>query len=83
MSIPISQFIPPYPLSSGKHKIVSYVCNSICFIEKFICTFFLDSTYKWYHMVFVFVWLTSLSVGISRSIYVVANDMISFLFMAE
>ena len=29
MSIPVSQLIPPYPLGSGKHKIVSYVYNSI------------------------------------------------------
>ena len=33
----------------------------------------LDSTYKWYHMVFVFLFLTWLSVIISRSIHVAAN----------
>ena len=34
-------------------------------------------------MIFVFVCLTSLSMIISRSIHVVANDIISFFFMAE
>ena len=33
-------------------------------------------------MVFFFLWLTSLSMIISRSIYVAANGMISFFFMA-
>ena len=32
---------------------------------------------------FVFVWLTSLSMIISRSIHVAANGIISFFFMAE
>ena len=48
------------------------------FVNKFICIIFLDSTYKWYHMIFVFLLLTSLSMIISRSIYVAANDIISF-----
>ena len=34
-------------------------------------------------MIFVFVWLISLSLIISRSILVAANGMISFFFMAE
>ena len=40
----------------------------------------LDSTYKWYHMIFVFFFLTSLSMTISRSICVARNDIISFFF---
>ena len=44
---------------------------------------FLDFTYKWYHMIFVFLWLTSLSKTISRYIHVAANDIIfSFLWLS-
>ena len=45
-------------------------------------SFLLDSTYKSY-MIFVFVWLTSLSMIISRSIHVAENGIISYFFMAE
>ena len=34
-------------------------------------------------MVFIFVWLTSLSMIISRFIHVAANGIFSFFFMAE
>ena len=34
-------------------------------------------------MIFVFVWLTSLSMIISRSNYVAVNSIISFFFVAE
>ena len=44
---------------------------------------FLDSTYKWYCMIFVSVWLTSLSMIITRSIHVVASGIISLFFIAE
>ena len=44
---------------------------------------FLDSTYKWNHMVFVFsIWLTSLSIILFRFVQDVPNDKLSFL-MAE
>ena len=36
---------------------------------------------KWYHIIFVFVWLTSLSMKISSCIHVAANGIISFLFL--
>ena len=49
--------------------------------------YFLDSAYKWYHTVFVFLclwlWLISLSRTPSKSICVVANGKISFFFIAE
>ena len=51
MSIPISQFIPP----PANHKFVFYICDSICFVNKFTCTIFLDSTCK---RIFVFLCLT-------------------------
>ena len=44
---------------------------------------FLDSTYKWDHMVFVFIWLISLSIMPSRLVHVVANGKILFFFTAE
>ena len=37
MSIPISQFIPT-PFNLGNHKFVLYICDSLCFINRFICT---------------------------------------------
>jgi len=43
---------------------------------------YLDSTYKWYHMIFVFVWLISLSMITSRSIDVAANGIVSFMAAA-
>lgn len=45
------------------------------------CLFFhyLDSTCKWNH-IFVFLWLTSLSITPCRSIHVAANGKISFFF---
>ena len=39
--------------------------------------FFLDSTCKWYHKIFVFLWLTSLNIIFSGSIHVVPNGNIS------
>ena len=43
-----------FPFSS--HKFVFYVCGSISvlYISSFV-SFFLDSTYKWYHMAFAFL----------------------------
>lgn len=52
-----------------------WVC--FCFINLFC---FADSTYKWNHVVFVCLWLISLSVIPSRSIQVVENSKISFFF---
>ena len=42
--------------------------------------FFLDSTYKWYHMIFSFLWFTSLTVMISGFIHVAAKDIISLFY---
>ena len=47
-----------FPFPTDNHKLVFYICDSICFVNKFICTIFLGSTYTWYHMIFVFLWLT-------------------------
>ena len=54
-----------------------------CFVNKFTSIFFffffLDSTYKQHHIIFVFLWLTSLSMSmiISRSSHVAVNGIIS------
>ena len=57
MSIPISQFIPP-PLIPWKPQVCFlHPWLYFCFVNKFICTIFLDSTYNWYRM--MFVWSTS------------------------
>ena len=53
-----------------------WVC--FCFRSKFIYIIFWDPAYKWYQMIFVFLWLTSLRMIISRSTHVAANDFILF-----
>ena len=40
---------------------------------KSFVSFFFNFRYKWYHMVFLFLWFTSLSMIISRSIHVAAK----------
>ena len=57
-----------------------------CCVNKFICTLFFvclfkDSMYKQYHMMFVFLWLTSLSLTVSRYIHVAATGIISCSFL--
>ena len=54
VSTPVSQFIHP----PSNHMSVIYIRNYFCFVNKFICSHFLDCTYKRYHMVFVFLCLT-------------------------
>ena len=68
MSIPISQHIPLLPFPHSNHVCFLRLWRYFCFVSLFISFFFLDSTYKQYHMIFVFVWLTLLSMIISRSI---------------
>ena len=50
---------------------------SVLFVHLFC---FLDSIYKWNHMVFVFLWLILLSIIPARSNHVVTNDKIAFFF---
>ena len=82
MSIPVSQFIPP-PSLPGNHKIVFYICDSLCLVNKFICTISQDSTYKWYHVIFILLCLTSFIMTISMSVHVASNGIILSFFMAE
>ena len=63
---------------------VFYIHDYFCIVNKFICTIFLDSTYKQYYMIFVFLCLTYFTqYYISRSIHVTASGIISTFFMAK
>ena len=42
-----------------------------------------DFTYKWYHRVFVFLWLISLNIIPSKSIHIVENGKIFFLWLSR
>ena len=75
---PTPAFPPWYPYVCSLH-----LCLYFCLANRFICTIFLDSTYMRQYMIFVFLWLTSLCMTVSRSIHVSTNDPVSFLFMAE
>ena len=56
---------------------------SVLWITSF-ASFWVDSTYWWSHMVFVFVWLISLSRIISKSIHTAAHGSISpFLWLCN
>ena len=77
--IPYPYFAPlHFPFPIGDHEFV--FCIWVCFCSAvYICLYdSLDSTYKWYHTVFVFLWLTSLSTIFSRFISVAATGRISF-----
>ena len=46
-------------LPFDNYKLIFYICNYFSCVDKFICSlFFLDSTYDWYHTIFVFFCLT-------------------------
>ena len=84
--IPATHFPPcPRPLflwqpPLGICSLYLWVWVQFCFV----CLFcILNSTYKWNHVVFVFLWLILLSIIPSRSNHVVANDNISFFLMTE
>ena len=68
---------PPTPLCRGNHQ--SVLCDSVSGIGSFVS--YLNSTYKWYHVVFVFLfWLISLSMIAFSFIYIAAS---SHLFVAD
>ena len=51
-------FPPPLTPSPWQPQVCSLELSLFCLVDKFICIiFFLDSTYKWYHMIFVFLCL--------------------------
>ena len=55
----------PFHLVTIGRSVNLWVC--LCFVNKFTCNiFFLDSTYKGYHVIYLFLWLTSLSMTVSN-----------------
>ena len=65
---------------------LSYQGSSHTYIWRYIniCLWvYLDSTYEWYHTVFVFFWLTLFSMIFSRSTHLAAKGIISFFVIAE
>ena len=53
------------PIPAGKHKSVFYIFSCfivfLYFIDRYVhLCLILDSTYKWYNMIFVFLWVTSI-----------------------
>ena len=75
--IPLSLLSPLTLLLFVNYLFVLYESVSV----HLLCLLFF--LYKWNHAVFVFPWLTSLSVIPSGSIHVVTNDKIPFFLMAE
>ena len=67
----------------GNHQFDFEIWVSVYFGRSFLLLFLLESTYCWLHMIFVFVWLGSFRMIISRSTHVTANDISSFFLMAE
>ena len=81
-SVPVSQFIPPPPYPLVTIDLFLYL--TFCFVDKLICTLFLDPMWKWYRDVCVCLALSSLSITISRSIHVAADGVFhSFLRLSS
>ena len=78
--IPSSPSIPLPPL--GNHKSILQVHDFLFCGKVHLCRM-LDSRYKWYHLVFVLLCLTSLRMRVSSSIHITANGIILSFFMAE
>jgi len=76
-----SYVAPPPTLSSlVTTSFFSASMSLLCFIKFINLFYFLDSKYKWKHIVFAFLWLNSLSLIPSRFIHVVINGKIFILF---
>ena len=83
MSTPIFQFTPCLT-SVCNHVCFLHLWLYFCFVNSFICTMFLDSTYTQYHTIFVFLCLTYLLSMINfSSIHVTANSIIPTFSMTD
>ena len=85
-SVYISVLFSPvylFPLPLWWLWFVFCIHDYYCFVNKFICAVFLDFIYKWYHMILVFLWHTSLTMTIFRSIHLATDGIISLFCMAE
>ena len=84
MGTPVSQFtLTPGLLLPWNHEFVVCIWDSFCFVNKSVCTLFLDSTNKWYQWYLSLSDVTSLSVTIFRSILINANGIILLFFKTE
>ena len=54
-----------------------------CSVNKFFSIIFLDSEYVRWNMIFIFLWVTSLSIIGSRFIYLIRTESRQFCFMVE
>ena len=79
--IPNSHSFSPLPIFPFTATNLFSISVSLSLFHRYVDLYcILDSTYKWYHIVFVFLFLTSLSMVISRSIHVAVNGIISFFW---
>ena len=77
---PVHPFSPTLRHLSSWQPQICFQSLWVCFFSanKFIWFHLLDSTYKWYHM--ILVWLTSLNMIDSRSVFVAPNGIILVFF---
>ena len=73
----------PFFLPSNSKFFLTSVTLFLFCKQVHLYQFFLDFTCQWYHMILVFVWLTSLGKTISRSLHGTASDILSSFFKAE
>ena len=78
LSIPL---LPPSPEATT--RLFSASVSLLLFCRQVPLCHVSDATFKWYHMVFVFLFQPSLSTRISSCIQVAADGIISFFFAAE
>ena len=78
-SLPLPTLSPLW-LLFGNHKFVFYIWVYYYFANRFICIL-LDFTYKRYHMISIFLWLTLLNMIVSGPIHVAASFH-SFLWLS-
>ena len=83
--IPYSKFVSPFfHFPFGNHKFFSISMSLLLFCIYIHLHYFLDSIYKWYHTVFVFLFLSYFtSIIFSSPIHIAANGRILFFFMTE
>ena len=79
-------FVPPtlLPLYCPRNRWETLACSLwVCFFYIIVTTLLhcLDSTHTWYHIIFVFFYLTCFTQH--NAIHVAANEKISFLFMPK
>ena len=81
-SVPLNlshPYLSSLPIPFSNHLSVLYIYKSLSIL---LCLFLClsDSTHRWNHIVFVILWLNSVSIIPSRSVFVVINGKVSFLY---